>query len=307
MRESLELRELIDIILKGKWTIVLSIIIGIAIAYVISWYFLEEEYESKAVVQVASGTQDTGIMSNFIATEFTPLVYIQRIQNETKMNEAFNKSDFERFNPENLLIKNEPNSNLVELVYTGLTPQETQQGLQVLINETKSDMNNSVKKTLVDLEATYLSESEVLSSEIENLMVTYNNLISSNGLPEILILQTISDTQFVIDLNEKQSAALANIDGNVQNQLLQIKAKIDAKSDEYRSVLAKYQSVKTGLDSFNPDPFIRIIIEPTYAENPTSPNKLLNLIIGFLLATILGTAIVLFSAYWKRTENINTI
>lgn len=307
MRESLELRELIDIILKGKWTIVLTIIIGIVIAFVISWYFMEEEYESKAVVQVASGTQDTGIMSNFIATEFTPLVYIQRIQNETKMNEAFSKSNFESFNPENLLIKNEPNSNLVELVYTGLTPQETQQGLQVLINETKLDMNNSVKKTLDELEATYLSESEVLSSEIENLMVTYNNLISSNGLPEILILQTISDTQFVIDLNEQQSAALANIDGNVQNQLLQIKAKIDAKSDEYRSVLAKYQSVKTGLDSFNPDPFIRIIIEPTYTENATSPNKLLNLIIGFLLATILGTAIVLFSSYWKKTGNINTI
>ncbi|WP_339197572.1 Wzz/FepE/Etk N-terminal domain-containing protein [Solibacillus sp. FSL R5-0449] len=307
MRESLELRELIDIIFKGKWIIVLTIIIGIVIAFVISWYFMEDRYESKAVVQVASGTQDTGIMSNFIATEFTPLVYIQRIQNETKMNEAFSKSNFESFNQENLLIKNEPNSNLVELVYTGLTPQETQQGLQVLINETKSDMNNSVKKTLDDLEATYLSESEVLSSEIENLMVTYNNLISSNELPEILILQTISDTQFVIDLNEQQSAALANIDGNVQNQLLQIKAKIDAKSDEYRSVLAKYQSVKTGLDSFNPDPFIRIIIEPTYAENPTSPNKLLNLIIGFLLAIILGTAIVLFRAYWKRTGNINTI
>ena len=167
------------------------------------------------------------------------------------------------------------------------------------MNKTKAEVTVSIKETLNQLEETYLKESNSLSSEIEQLMTSYNDLVTNNNLPEVLILQTIASSQFVLNLTENQSNALANVTGSIQNELLQLKAQIDTKSAEYRVVLEKYQSVKTGLDSFKADPFIRVIVDPTFAENPSSPNKLLNLAIGLLLGLIIGIGLVFFRHYWK--------
>lgn len=299
MEETIELREIIDILLKGKSIIAICTIIALLFAGFFSWFVLEEQYESKAVVQISSGVQDTGIMANYVATEFTPTVYMQRIQNVEQSKKYFKENGVTDFISANLTVTNEPDTNLVEMRYLANTPKEAQKHLQLLMEKTKSEVSSSMKETLNQLEQTYLKESNSLSSEIELLMSKYNTVITKNNLPEVLILQTISSSQFVLNLTTEQSSALSNVTGSIQNELLQLKAQIDIKSEEYHSVLAKYQSVKTGVDSFKADPFIRVIIDPTLAENPTSPNKVLNLAIGLGLGLMVGIGLVFFRFYWK--------
>ena len=294
MEETFDVKQIIQVVIKGKWVIILCMILGLLIAGVLSWFVIEEQYESKAVVQVASGVQDTGIMSSYVATEFTPLIYIQRIKNEAVMQPIFESSGHSKFFKGNLSVVNEPNTNLIELTYKASTPEEAQIHLQLLIDETKSLMNASVKDTLIQLEQTYLNESELLSAEIEELMTRYNEIITSNKLPEILILQTIASSQFVLTLTEQQTAALSTITGSLQNELLQLNSQINTKSLEYENTLTKYQSVKTGMDSFKPDPFIRLINAPAVIDTPISPDKLLNLVIGLLLGLVVGISIVFF-------------
>lgn len=301
MEETIELREVISIILKGKWLISTITIITLLIAGVISWFVLPEKYESKAVIQVVAGVQDTGIISSYMWTEFTPVIYMQRIQNETVMKELFEKEGIETFVGQNLDVSKDDQTSLIDLKYTTTNPEESQQHLKILIEATKNQMNDSVQNTLVNLEQTYLTESDKLAKEVEQLMEQYNKVITSNKLPEVLILQTISSSQFVLDLNEDQTAALSTIDGAMQSQLSQLKAEIDIKSNEYRKVLADYQSVKTGLDSFKPDPFIRVIVEPTLPENPSSPNKMLNLAIALVLGVMIGLGILFFREYWRNS------
>lgn len=125
-------------------------------------------------------------------------------------------------------------------------------------------------------------------------MTRYNEIITSNKLPEILILQTIASSQFVLTLTEQQTAALSTITGSLQNELLQLNSQINTKSLEYENTLTKYQSVKTGMDSFKPDPFIRLINAPAVIDTPISPDKLLNLVIGLLLGLVVGISIVFF-------------
>lgn len=301
MEETVELREIINILIKGKKVIAICIIIALTLASIMSWFVLEEQYESKAVVQITSSAEDTGIMSNYVATEFTPTVYMQRIQNVEQNKKYFKIHGVDDFNKENLTVTNQQNTNLVEMKYQASTPEEAQKHLKLLIEKTKSEVSTSMKETLNQLEQTYLKESDSLSNEIEKLMSTYNNVITRNNLPEILILQTISSSQFVMNLSNEQSNALANVTGAIQNELLQLKAQIDTKSSEYHSVLVKYQSVKTGLDNFKADPFIRVIIDPTIAEEQSSPNKLLNLAIGLVLGLIVGFVLVFFQTYWKES------
>lgn len=304
MEETIELRQIIEILLKGKWIISIFTIVAMLFMGIVSWFVLDEKYESKAVIQLSSGVQDTGIMSNYVATEFTPTIYMQRIQNEVLMKQAFQEANFTDFHKGNLIVSNQANTDLVELTYKNASPEATQQHLQLLMEQTKSIMNTSVKETLNQLEQTYLNESNALSTEIEQLMNKYNNIVTSNKLPEILILQTIASSQFVLNLTTEQTNALANISGAIQNELLQLKAQMDTKSAEYQAVLTKHQSVKTGLDSFKPDPFIRVIIEPTLAERPASPNKLMNIAIGLVLGIMLGIGFVFFRQYWKTSATV---
>ncbi|WP_336046120.1 Wzz/FepE/Etk N-terminal domain-containing protein [Solibacillus ferritrahens] len=301
MEETIELREIISILLKGKWLISICTIIALIFAGIISWFLLEEKYESKAVVQISSGVQDAGIMSNYVAAEFTPIVYMQRMQNVEQNKKYFKANGIDNFKSTNLTVGNQPNTNLVEMKYKANTPEEAQNHLKLVMEKTKSEVSTSMKETLDQLEQSFLKESKSLSNEIEQLMSRYNNVITKNKLPEVLILQTISSSQFVLNLAPEHSSALSNVTGTIQNELLQLKAQIDTKSEEYHSVLAKYQSVKTGLDSFKPDPFIRVIIDPTLAENSTSPNKVLNLGIGLVLGLIIGIGLVFFRFYWKAS------
>lgn len=303
MEETIELREIISILIKGKWIIAISTIIALLFAGIVSWFVLEEQYESKAVVQISSGVQDSGIMSNYVATEFTPTVYMQRIQNVEQNKIYFKENNIDNFSSTNLTVSNQPNTDLVEVKYIAKTPKEAQKHLQLVMDKTKSEVSGSMKETLNQLEQTYLKESGSLSTEIEQLMSSYNTIITKNKLPEILILQTISTSQFVLNLTTEQSNALSNVTGTIQNELLQLKAQIDTKSDEYRSVLAKYQSVKTGLENFKADPFMRVIIDPTLSEDPISPNKVLNLAIGLVLGLMIGVGLVFFRSYWKTSAS----
>lgn len=307
MEETIELRELINIVLKGKAVIAISMIVCMLFAGIVSWFVLDKKYESKAVVQVASGVQDTGIMQNYVVAEFTPSIYAQRIQNKTIMSQALRDAGVKvKYDEKNLnaIVDADPSRNFVELKYTAKSTEDAQKHLQILMDATKQKMNDSVQTTLQNLEATYKSESTALSKEIEIVIEQYNKKVRDNNLPELLILQTILNTEITLNISEEQTVALANVNGNLQNQLLQMQAQIQTKSEEYRKTLANYQSVKTGLDSFKPDPFVRVIAEPTLAEEPSSPNKAINLAIGLVIGTMLGLAVVFFRHYWKNSSTV---
>lgn len=304
MEETIELREIIEIILKGKWIISFITIICVVFAGILSWFVLPEKYESKAVVQIASGVQDAGIMESFVATEFTPQIYTERLKNETRINEAFKKENLENvYVKENLTTQTNNNTNLVSITYTSNSPENAQKELQIILESTKNRMNESVQNTLRDLEHTYSKDAESLSKEIESIINEYNRIVRNHRLPEVLILQTILNSEMVVNITDEQTKALANVSGAVQNQLLQLQAQIQTKSEEYRSILAKYQSVKTGLENFKADPFIRVIAEPSFPKGPSSPNNVLNLMIGFILGIMIGLVVVFFRQYWQISGN----
>ncbi|MET4560622.1 chain length determinant protein (polysaccharide antigen chain regulator) [Lysinibacillus parviboronicapiens] len=305
MEETIELRELIEIVWKGKAIIAICTVVCMLLAGIVSWFVLEEKYESNAVVQVASGIQDTGIISNYIAAEFTPSIYAQRIQNKPIMKQALKDADIKDVYSEKNMVATvdaDPAKNLVELKYKAKSAQDAQQQLQILMDVTKQKMNESVQATLKELETTYKTESVSLSKEIENIIEQYNKIIKDNKLPEILILQTVLNSEIVLNISDDQTTTLSNVNGDLQNQLLQMQAQINTKSVEYQKTLANYQSVKTGLDSFKPDPFIRVIAEPTLAEKSASPNKLLNLAIGLVIGMMFGVGTVFFRQYWKNSS-----
>ena len=304
MEDTIELRQLIDIILKGKVVIIVSTIVCMILASIVSWFVLDEKYESKAVIQVVSNVQDTGVLTNYIAAEFTPNTYAQRIKNKPIMVQALQDAGVKaKFDERNLIatVEADPAKNYVQLTYRSKSAADAQRQLQILMDATKQTMDEAVRGPLQDLELTYEGQIAGITADIETIIENYNKLIREHNLPKILMLQTILDGEITLNISEEQIMALANVNGRLQNQLLQMQTQIKTKSEEYRKILANYESVQLGLESFKADPFVRVIAEPTLAENASSPNKALNVAIGLILGLMLGIGFVLFRYYWKNS------
>lgn len=304
MEDTIELRQLIDIILKGKVVILVSTIVCMILASIVSWFVLDEKYESKAVIQVVSNVQDTGVLTNYIAAEFTSNTYAQRIQNKPIMVQALQDAGVTaKYDERNLIatVDADPAKNYVQLTYRSESATDAQHQLKILMDATKQTMDEAVRGPLHDLELTYEGQIADITADIETIIENYNTMIRDNNLPKVLILQTILNGDIALDISEEQLAALSNVNGRLQNQLLQMQTQIQTKSEEYRKILANYESVQLGLESFKADPFIRVIAEPTLAENASSPNKVINIAIGVIIGLMLGLGTVLFRHYWKNS------
>ncbi|MFB5086103.1 Wzz/FepE/Etk N-terminal domain-containing protein [Psychrobacillus sp. PGGUH221] len=302
--ETISLRELVEIVWNGKKIIILSMVVSILIATVLSFIVLDKKYVSEATVQVTANTNAEGIVKQYIDSEFTSQVFAERMKNQAFIDQIFNESGKKVVSNKNLAVNVDVQTNMISLSYTSGSSDGAQKILSTLIDEQKKYMSETLTNEFTLLADSYTKESERLSNEIRDLIKLYNETIKTNNLPEILILQSMIPNELIIDLSTEQQATLVNIDGALQNELMQLQAKISSKSEEYRKVLDQYQSVLTNIESFRPDPLIKTVIAPTLPETPSSPNTLLNSTISIVLGAIIGLGIVFFRKYWTETNPV---
>ncbi|MBK3497129.1 hypothetical protein JFL43_20295 [Viridibacillus sp. YIM B01967] len=308
MEETIELRQLIETIIKGKWLIASITIAMIILASIVSWFVLPEKYESKATIQIVSDVDmgnngDGSPEQKYVSVEFTPSIFTQRITSTTLGEKIFEKEKLkDSFIISNISATNQVNTNLIDLTYQAKSPQKAHDQLELLIEGTKVAMGNSVKVSLEELEKTYSSQTKDISESIELLIAQYNRLIINNKLPEILVLQTLIGNQVVVDITDKQIEVLSKVDGKLHNQLMQLQKQIEAKTTEYQNILANYQSVKSSLYSFRIDPYVRVIVEPSFPESPNSPNKILNIAIAAILGLMISIGFIFVREYWRNSS-----
>lgn len=299
--ETIDLRELVEIVWKGKVVIITSLIIAIIISIVLSIFVLDKKFESKATVQITSNTAAEGIVKQYIDSEFTSQIFAERIKSQTFIDQIYNEATEQKVSNQNLNVSTDAVTTMISLTYTSDNAKKSSDVLTRLINEQKIAMAKSLQNEFTLLADSYTQESKKLSNEISDLVNLYNTTVHTNNLPEILILQSMVSNQLILDLSEEQQASLVNVDGEIQNELMQLQERIESKSVEYRKVLDQYQTVLTSIESFSPEPLIKTIIEPTVAEEPSSPNTLLNIAISIVIGAMIGLGIVFMRKYWVDT------
>lgn len=299
--ETIDLRELIEIVWKGKKTIIVSVIAAMLIAGLLSVFVLEKKYESNATVQITSNTAAEGIVKQYIDSEFTNQVFAERIKSQAFIDQLFNDEVSNR----DLNVTVDAATSMISLTYTSEESKKSSDVLNALIDEQKIAMSNALQNQFTLLADSYITESKKLSNEIRDLIKLYNTTVKTNNLPEILILQSMVGNQLIVDLSQEQQESLVNVDGEIQNELVQLQARIESKSVEYRKVLDQYQSVLTNIESFIPDSLIKTIIEPTVPKAPSSPNTVLNIAIGIVIGAMIGLGIVFIRKYWQETSPEN--
>lgn len=300
--ETIDLRELIEIVWNGKKVIIIAIVAAILISLLLSIFVLDKQFESKATVQITSITAAEGLVKQYIDSEFTSQVFAEKIKSQTFIDQLFKATDIGEVSNKNLNVSVDPTTSMISLSYTSESAEKGSKILETLIMSQRSAMSEKLHTEFTLLADSYTKESKKLSNEIRDLIKLYNTTVQSNNLPIILILQSMVSEELIVDLSQDQQSALTNIDGEIQNELIQLQTRIESKLIEYKRVLDQYQSVLTNIESFRPDPLIKTIIEPTVPDSPNSPNTLINIAIGLVIGAMVGLGIVFIRKYWKNTN-----
>ncbi|WP_342559445.1 Wzz/FepE/Etk N-terminal domain-containing protein [Metasolibacillus sp. FSL K6-0083] len=306
MSETIELRQLVDILLKGKVVIASTTIAFMLVAGILSWFVINEKYESSAVIQVVGITaNDSNVMASYLSAEFMPNTYVERVKNQELMEQAFQQAGIKaEFDLRNLttIVDNDPLNNYVQLSYKARTAAEAQQQMQILVMTTKDKMSKVVRQHYMTIEQSYEEQVQTLSKEVEATIEVYNQTVQANDLPKVLIMQTVLNSEIALQISDEQTEAFASIDGQLQNQLLQLQTQIQTKSAEYRKALANFQEIQLGLENFSIDSHVRTVTEPTLEKKPISPNKAINIAIAAILGLMVSVGAVFFRYYWKNSS-----
>lgn len=117
-----------------------------------------------------------------------------------------------------------------------------------------------------------------------------------------------------INRNDALEKQLAEVKSTYSSQLeayLELKPLYDATNTKYEHAVATYSTYSTRLSAISTigsidvvSSYIKEVTSPILPQNPSSPNKKLNMAISLVLGIMLGAFIVLFRNYWKSSERL---
>lgn len=302
MEETIELREIIEILLKGKWIIALVTIVALVVGFVFSWFVVEEKYQSTAQVQIENGAQ---ALTKLQETKGTFYATIKReLANNLLQKRLNNPATYTNEEIANglgnlsiALDTTDPSYTLLNATYTANNAQQAFEQLEQTLVEVKKELEALVLESLEQEIAYYSDEKDLISKEYAILMDDYNQLIQQNNLPQYLLLETISSSGVLKDMPD-----LSNLNAEVLAQVTYLKNELNVKQKQYNEITLTYEQLVTGAQSFKLSKYFTIVEQPKLNEAPVSPNKTLNLAIAFVLGIMLSVGIVFFREYWRNSK-----
>jgi capsular polysaccharide biosynthesis protein len=202
MEEEISLRELIEILLKGKWIIVAVTAVAVLISGVLSFFVLEPTYEARAtmlVVQpkIEAANSDNGVLSRYLQsiTESTQLsldTYVNLVKNPALLDRVRNRLELDPYEytirkmGDIIKVSTPEKTNLIEIVITHTDPELAATMANTLAEEfvefIDEQSKERVNQSIVVLEQQLASEEEKMNAALD----AYTNFLSeSRGVAHV--------------------------------------------------------------------------------------------------------------------------
>ena len=318
MEEEISLRELIDVLWRGKWLIAAITGVVIVLAALYTFVLSSPTYKSSGTVMIHQPTYETGIASDYVNQTVSADLFIRSAQTHevlsnvitsldltdemsvTGLRESFTFTKEEETDSEEI-------SSIVDISIESSNADQVNQLVNELFTQTELYMEKRLERRLDELEVQYESLVEKETNELDMALKEYEVLRAGEGLPSLILLQDLAGSaQFIIDENQQLLEELKTLDKNKQIEYEQVTAKIERlyqTQDKYLTYLTDVQNTKN-LEIIPSS--VRIISEPYSSGNPVSPNNMLNLAIGAVLGLMLGVFVTFFVNYMKETSPKST-
>lgn len=254
MEEEISLRELIEIILKGKWIIIMFTLIAVALSLVISFNLLKPIYEAKSIIAVnqinipQNSKEDKEALESLVDTfSGIPRLNIQSYIAQAKSTAVLTKV-MEHLNLDpteisltafanKITITNIKDTELLEIRVKDNSPEKAAQIANIVAEELVqfiADKNKSkTQKALAFLEKQVNEEELKLASSVEEMK---QFLQQSDTVAELQ-----AELQTNLDLLSTFQARKVNLDVNINKSL----AKIETMDAQLSKVPEKIELKKS--------------------------------------------------------------
>lgn len=127
--------------------------------------------------------------------------------------------------------------------------------------------------------------------------------------------RTQMETRLIQNISEKE--VLEQKIEEIQNRLTELRATLATEEYKYNEVMRNYELAEQSFQAYQTrkneaeqnvaadigKASIIISTSAVIPEMPSSPNKILNIAIGFVLGLMIGVFVVFFKSYWENTES----
>lgn len=187
MEQEISLRELIEILLQGKWLIAALTVIAVVVSGVLSFFVLEPTYEARATMlmvqpKIEPANRDDGVLSRYLqsiaeSTQLSLDTYVNLVKNPALLDRVRNRLELDpheytiRRMGDMIKVYTPEKTNLIEIVITHTDSELAATMANTLAEEFVGFINEQSKErinqSIVVLEQQLVSEEEKLNAALD--------------------------------------------------------------------------------------------------------------------------------------------
>lgn len=306
MDQEISLREIVEILWRGKWIIILITLVAILVSGIISFFIIEPTYEARVTLSVNSNvTTDL--------KEISMAKYVEQVKNHAIMRETIEDL---KLNEKGITINKLRDKIRVEAI-----KDTTLLRIYVQDNnaDTASEIANTISKHFVNFMKKQQQEQEIASMEytlgdidtqLEVQKATLERIKQelANTSPTIVTNKTLAEDPYIQSIIQEQSTKsnaeigalqLRNEEVNpvylsLQQSAANTKIEIQKLESQKKEILDKINS-----SNIIPQEYITTASPAIPPESPIAPKKVLNVAIAGVVGGMLSIFVVFLKHYWR--------
>lgn len=131
----------------------------------------------------------------------------------------------------------------------------------------------------------------------------YNELRASEGLPSIVLLNSVTskEKQYILQISQEQLAELQTLNMDKQVQFEKINNRIKTLTNLYNKYYEQYEEARSIAKLYKEDSKLSILADDDdLPTDPVSPKKALHLAIAIVLELMVGVGVVFLQIFCKE-------
>ncbi|MTI85705.1 MAG: hypothetical protein FH756_17870 [Firmicutes bacterium] len=275
LEEEINLRELIEVLLQGKWIIAGISLVAVMFAGVFSFFVLPEKYEAKATIIFDNKfVEQQGLSLASYEGLVADHARIKYVYDHLQLGEKeYTVSGLE----ESIKTEVDDEAGQIKITATGMDPEL----VQGVVNTLGQDSISDFRKRLIDDKDREIVKTESMLESVETELETVPKLLGTLEIKDQGARQVVQ----IPEVNPMYERLSGRWDG-LSNSLSQLQAE-----KEY---------LEEGLQSGGKGLYIMLQQAPL-PEKPVAPRKMLNVAVAGVLGVMVSVFVVFFREFWRSS------